>query len=277
MININLWRAESLKTFKRPANLIMVIFIPLLGFFYYGAIFFNALAYGGQYLTDAQATLPFPKSFEVVVGTVAGFAKLMAVVFIANNVGSEYNQDTWKMILPRHGNRIAFLITKLFSALIAMIIFVVSAIGCWLLFAWLGALALNINAALPTPSTLIMAQLKLVVLSIMDMVFYGILAFMATVITRSVVGGILFGLIALFGLEILGQMATNNVALMLPSVHMNNIDARWLMNPRLIRMITSQLGQDVPIKASLLVLSGYISLFISATFYLFRRRDMAGS
>jgi ABC-2 type transport system permease protein len=277
MLNINLLYAEWLKTYKRPANLLMVGFLPLMGLFYLGSIVIKALIYGGNSLIDAQGSLPLPQTLEFALGMINGLAKLMAIAFIAVNVGSEYSQDTWKMILPRQGSRTTFIIAKLSSALAAMVIFVGATIISWLLFALVGAVLLNIDSNFQALGAVINLYSKVVALCVLDMVFYGIIALMATMASRSMVGGIVFGLIALSCLEIAAELASGNFALMLPTTHMNNIDVRWLEKTKFIKGTIARFGHDVSIKMSLLVVWSYIFAATITTCYIFRRRDMAGN
>lgn len=274
MMTLNLWRAEWLKARKRPANRIMLLFINLLAVLFVSGLVIYCKASGK--LGDASSILPFPKSLDIAINTVAGFSKLLTIVFVANAIGSEYSQDTWKMILPRYGSRSAFLVTKVFSGLVGMVVLFLSSTILWVSLSWLGAQIVGVESTISPASELVTTSLKTCVLTMFEMIFYGSLTFLATIATRSVIGGVIGGLVGLTVLQIAGALPLKTLIKMLPTTHLVNVSGHWLQSRPELAMMQALFGDQFNPQLSLAIVLAYILFLLGISLLIFQRRDIAG-
>ena len=279
MMTLNLWRAEWLKTRKRLLNrgligimlvIVLVIFVVITGM---------ALFNPGDFLAEATEALPFPQNLGLTLEVLASLGPLLVVVFVANSVGSEYGRDTWKVILPRHGSRTAFLLTKWVVGLVALLLLIAGVVVSSAVFGWLGALILGIT---PDPSSAsdTAMLLRSVAVLVLDFIFVGTLTFFGAVVTRSTIGAAMVGILVPVILALLGPalaLFVTGVQIILPTEHLDNLRARWVeLNAEDAAYLTFLFDRSVPPFVSALVVVGYIAVLLGASLYLFKRRDMAG-
>lgn len=278
MITMNLLRAEILKSRQMMTNWILVLIVPLLCFFFLGAMFLGAKIKGGAFLDDAKALFPFPFSFYVCSVTIANFASLLSIVYVANSVGNEYSRDTWKMILPRYSSRTAFLATKLLVALFTMLLFLGLTISFWLSFSYISALLLNINTVDPLamPDASVINCVKTIGLTTLRIVFYGAVTCLVTISFRSVIGGVIAGTGLSMVLATVAEVPVKVLALLLPTLHINNIEYHWLKDEKALRALTEMFGYSISTNTSLAIVITYILLLVGLSFYLFHKRDISG-
>lgn len=278
MLAWNLFKAELLKTRKISINQILMIIISVMGAFFYVTMVAMAKIYGGGYLREAEIMLALPRSLELCVMAISSFGIVMSIIYMANNIGNEYGKDTWKMILPRYGSRTSFLSTKLAVAFLAMIALFAFTIGFWALISFLGAAFLQIktiNEVLPWDKGT-SYSLKILTITALKMSFYGLLTVLATIIARSVVGGIIAGMALSLTLATATSVPIQAFVRCMPSIHINNIEMHWTKNTKGLEELSSAFGTTISPEVSLSVVVGSIFLILGLSLYLFSKRDMAG-
>jgi ABC-type transport system involved in multi-copper enzyme maturation permease subunit len=277
MITWNLFRAELLKMRKMPANQIVVLIMNIIGFFFIGGISLLSL-FKGSDMSDAKSLFPYPTSLFIVSLAISGFANLISVVFVANNFGSEYGKDTWKMILPRYGSRIAFVITKLVVAFLVMLFFFAVTVGFWVGFSYICSALLGI-AKIDTPNSPEISSInaiKNIGISMLKMVFYGTITVLVTIAFRSTIGGVIAGIGLSLVLNVGGALPVKALTRLVPTVHIDNLEAHWFQDSRKINALTEAFGYAIAPRFSGLIVGLYIFAFIGLACYIFHRRDMAG-
>lgn len=278
MITWNLFRAELLKTRKMPTNMILMFIMCVMGFFFIGGLTLIAKVQGGGTIGDAKSVLPYPSCFYITTLAMSGFSVLISIVYIANNFGTEYGKDTWKMILPRYGSRIAFLVTKLVIAFLAMLCFFLVTVGFWVGFSFVCAAILGIEKTHTpvTPEMNAVNALKTINLAMLRMVFYGAVTFLVTVAFRSTIGGVIAGIGLSLVLNVGGALPVKALTRLVPTVHIDNLEAHWFHESKKIAALTEAFGYAIAPRFSGVIVSVYILAFIVLACYLFHRRDMAG-
>ncbi len=272
---MNLWRAEWLKTYRRPANWGILGISLLVLVIVYTIVVGVALSEGSgsPTYTEVIQQLAFPNGMGIAMQIVSALGSLLSIVFVANIIGSEYTRDTWKMILPRRGNRLVFLATKLLMGLFCMALLIVVMLVLGQALAWIGVAVLGGDFS---RSGSLVDQLKGVVSTLMDMVFYGVLTLVAAVVTRSTIGGIVIGFVASQVLGLASFLSTL-AAKILPVTHLQNISSQWVTKrPEVVQIVEQQFGRQIDPLVSLAVVLGYIAVFIAVAVWMFKTRDMAG-
>jgi ABC-2 type transport system permease protein len=272
---LNLWRAEWLKTYRRPANWGILGISLLVLALVYAIVIGMALSDGetsANYLAIRQQ-LGFPNGMGIAMQVLSALGSLLSIVFVANIIGSEYTRDTWKMILPRRGNRLLFLSTKLLMGLFCMALLIVVMLLLGQILAWIGV---TLMGGAFSGSGSLADQMKGVASTLMDMVFYGVLTLVAAVATRSTIGGIVVGFVSSQILGVASFLSTL-AAKILPVAHLQNISAHWVMKqPEMTAQIQQMFGRQIDPAVSLAVVLGYIAVFLAVAVWMFKTRDMAG-
>jgi ABC-2 type transport system permease protein len=279
MLTWNLFKAELLKTYKLSINQILMVIMNVMGGFFYLSMILMAKVYGGGYLREAEVMLAFPRSIDLSIMTINHFGVLLAIIYMANNIGSEYGRDTWKMILPRYGSRLSFIATKILVALLAMLTLFVFTIGFWVTLSYLGAIFLHVNPTTQlTPGEKTTTEaFKALTMTALKMSFYGLLTALATTVARSVVGGVIAGMALSLTLATAISVPIQTFVRCMPSVHISNIEMQWTKNTRELEEISQAFGTVVSTQTSLCVVTASILLIIGLAFYIFSKRDIAGN
>ena len=272
---LNLWRAEWLKTYRRPANWGILGISLLVLALVYAIVIGMAISDGKASQTYAEVSrqLAFPNGMAIAMQVLSALGSLLSIVFVANIIGSEYTRDTWKMILPRRGNRLLFLSTKLLMGLFCMALLIVVMLLLGQVLAWIGVTILGSEFG---GSGSLADQLKAAFSTLMDMAFYGVITVVAAVATRSTIGGIVVGFVST---QILGvaSLLSKTAAKILPVAHLQNISAQWVMKqPDMTAQVEGMFGGPISPMVSLAVVLGYIVALVAAGIWLFKTRDMAG-
>jgi len=280
MMTYNLWRAEWLKTRKFPINRVMFVGMLLIITISYVIVTILALTNPTEFLEGAHHNLSFPYSLRAPATILQNLAQILAVVFIANSVGSEYGRDTWKMILPRYKSSVAFLIAKCCALVLAGVILTIVFLLTATIVGLLGALITGIDPIVQDPGDIVTSALVSIGLGAVSAIFYGAITFLATIVARSTIGGVMISIVlASLGplLSIAVAQISQTVALALPFLHMQNINASWgSSGNENFATIAQILGQPVEPTTSLLIIGAWIVGCLAISFWLFARRDMAG-
>jgi ABC-type transport system involved in multi-copper enzyme maturation permease subunit len=279
VITLNLWRAEWLKARKRLLNRLILGIIPAIL-----AVVFVAVTGAGYFYPDsefAEATeiLPFPTSLDVGVELLGQLGLLLVVVFVANSVGGEYGRDTWKAILPRYGNRLAFLLTKWVVGLVALLVLVAATVASAVVFGWFGALTLGMPAE-PSSASETAESFRQLGVTLLEFIFLGTLTLFGAVVTRSTLGATITGILTPIILQLVGPFLgriVEGAPIISPMEHLDNLRARVSeFTPEEAAYFTQLFDRSVSPLASVLVVLGYIALLLGGSLYLFAQRDIAG-
>lgn len=279
MMTLQLWRAEWLKMRKRPHNRSMLGFMLVIILLVFAGMTAEAFLNQGPALNQAANVLPFPRSLQTGIELLANLGQMLVVAFVASSVGSEYGSDTWKALLPRYASRTAFLLAKWAVGLVMLLLLFASVGLSSIVFGWLGSLAVGI-AGQPAPGPDIAELIRSLSVMLLDFVFLGTLTLLATLVTRSSIGGTVVGILAWVLLPVLAPVLSLLVkggAIISPAAHLNNVRVQWVApNSEAIAAQTAQFNGPVPPMISVLVVLVYIGLLLGGSLYLFKRRDMAG-
>ncbi|ABQ89521.1 MULTISPECIES: ABC transporter permease subunit [unclassified Roseiflexus] len=287
---INLIRAEWLKLSRRPLSwILLILFLVLLV---------------AQILTQFALTLGmpvrsgivsaqfeewrrgvlFPGIFATALSHVNGLGGIFAVIFAAGAIGSEYSWGTLRTQLARDPARDRYLLAKLTTI---MLMLATATLLATLLAALLSAVLSPIlgSAISITPGdlmNLIVATLR----ALYVLLPYVLLTAYATLLTRSVLGGVAIGLSYIIVETGFGALALLRVlggvwALVYNLTIGQNINTLTLMNRHAFGLrpeTTAPLDLSQlpsPLQATIVV-AVYSAFFLAFALILFRRRDITG-
>jgi ABC-type transport system involved in multi-copper enzyme maturation permease subunit len=272
---LNLWRAEWRKTSGRPLNQILVLgSVTLLAVSFVGIALLGALQ-PARFLTSARIILPYPRNLSLIAQFAAGIGPLLATVFVATSVGSEYSGDAWKMLLPRYRSRSAFLLAKAGVCIAAVALLLGALLAVGVPTSMLGAMALGLPAAEPVTLMGLASHGRDVASTTVPMLLYGMAALFATVVTRSALAGAMVGF---FGLQMVALLSPlyGRLALFMPYPHLTNITEHWVFrDPEMLRRVAADFSMPVSPLVSVVVIAGYCLALLAGAAVLFERRDLA--
>ena len=276
---LQLWRAEWLKVRRRPANLGLLI--TTLGIVVISMVIMILIAAyqseDSEIFQEVSQVLPYPLGFSIPMDILSDITTFLAIIFVANSVGSEYSRDTWKMILIRRAERFSFLVIKLLSTFVFMAIVIMLTLVIGQLVALVGAAVLGLDLIHSGRLEELTPYVKAVVPMAMHIIFFASLTLIAAILTRSSIGGIVVGIIAMVTLGLFSSFSTT-LALISPATHLSNLEAHWIYNEEfIIQRLAETMGQAVSPWISLFVVLGYTAVLIGIGLYTFSRRDIAGS
>jgi ABC-2 type transport system permease protein len=287
---INLIRAEWLKLSRRPLSwILLILFLVLLV---------------AQILTQFALTLGmpvrsgivsaqfeewrrgvlFPGIFATALSHVNGLGGIFAVIFAAGAIGSEYSWGTLRTQLARDPARDRYLLAKLTTI---MLMLATATLLATLLAALLSAVLSPIlgSAIRITPDDL-MNLIPAILRALYVLLPYVLLTAYATLLTRSVLGGVAIGLSYIIVETGFGALALLRVlggvwALVYNLTIGQNINTLTLMNRHAFGLrpeTTAPLDLSQlpsPLQATIVV-AVYSALFLAFALILFRRRDITG-
>lgn len=275
-IPFNIWRAEWIKTARRPFNQILFLTMPALVVAVFLGGMIGVVVAPERFREPVRQVLPFPHCLTFIAQVAVVMGQLSAVVFVAQSVGSEYSRDTWKMILPRHGQRLAFLVTKMGMALVGMLLALLTMVLVGLALSWLGTTLLDLQAP-PTVIPVTIAELWLGIgVTLLPMLLYASVTLLVTIATRSAVGG---ALLSFFGLQTVALLSPlyGALAIVMPYPHLPNIIERWsFRDSESLNQVTQGFGYAVSPLASIAVVVTYCGVAMLIAALLFYRRDITG-
>jgi ABC-2 type transport system permease protein len=287
---INLIRAEWLKLSRRPLSwILLILFLVLLV---------------AQILTQFALTLGmpvrsgivsaqfeewrrgviFPGIFATALSHVNGLGGIFAVIFAAGAIGSEYSWGTLRTQLARDPARDRYLLAKLTTI---MLMLATATLLATLLAVLLSAVLSPIlgSAIRITPDDL-MNLIPAILRALYVLLPYVLLTAYATLLTRSVLGGVAIGLSYIIVETGFGALALLRVlggvwALVYNLTIGQNINTLTLMNRHAFGLrpeTTAPLDLSQlpsPLQATIVV-AVYSVLFLAFALILFRRRDITG-
>lgn len=286
---LNLLRAEWRKIGgNRPVMIFMVWIFPI------GGILISLL----QTLVVAS----MPERYRNMVGTVrwdeqmigtwilpgSEFGRLLVLAFASIVIGGEYQWGTWKNVLPR-APRLAVMLSKLATILAYMmlaflLLSVILALGT-VLMAAVGQMPLGPELNASTLGNLLPDYLTQMLMALIAAGLGVCYAAIAAVVSRSVVGGIVVGLLivtaevlSLQVLFIIGNWINRPEIIALyqftPTYNINNA-SRLLRggSPFTFAALSEYIAPNT-LTQSLLILAVWVAVSLGLALYLFRRQDI---
>jgi ABC-2 type transport system permease protein len=279
MLTWNIFSAELLKTRKMPINIILLFILSILGILLLGGFAVLGLVYGNSYIGDPRTIYSYPNSLNIATFAITAFSTLICIIYSANSMGLEYSRDTWKMILPRYGSRTTFLIAKLTVAFLAMVLFMFLTLAIWLSFSFLCTKILGVTATsdyVGVGTFDIRNTIKLIIMIMARMAFYGLITMLVTLAFRSLIGGIVSGIGLSITLGNINEIPLKTLVRAMPTIHISNIEAHWIKDNTALERLQASFGYAISLNTSLIVLFIWFVIIIGLMFYLFDKRDIAG-
>jgi len=287
---INLIRAEWLKLSRRPLSwILLILFLVLLvaqiltQFALTVSMPVRSGIVSAQF-EELRRGVIFPGIFATALSHVNSLGGIFAVIFAAGAIGSEYSWGTLRTHLARDPARDRYLLAKLTTI---MLMLATATLLATLLAALLSAVLSPIlgSAISITPGdlmNLIVATLR----ALYVLLPYVLLTAYATLLTRSVLGGVAIGLSYIIVETGFGALALLRVlggvwALVYNLTIGQNINTLTLMNRHAFGLrpeTTAPLDLSQlpsPLQATIVV-AVYSALFLAFALILFRRRDISG-
>jgi len=273
---MNFWAlvsAEWMKAWRRPMHRVLAVLIGGIGLLF---TLFMAIRWAAGSNPDmVREGVAWPRLLLLTAGMLQAMGRIAAVLLAASIFGGEYSLDTWKMLLPRRERRGGLVAAKMAVALAATLI-----IGALVVAGFVGGgRALAIFTGAPAaPSTT--GDLSVIVRGMLCFpiaaALYVALSGCATVVSRSMFGGILVGLAFLIVIDH-AVSADPVLALSFPAYHLANLQALLSGDAGQLDEVQMVFEAEVPLWASAAVVLGYISALLAASLAVFGRRDLAGS
>ncbi len=287
---INLIRAEWLKLSRRPLSWILLILFLVLLVAQISTQF--ALTVGMPVRSDIvsaqfeewRRSVLFPGIFATALSHVNSLGGIFAVIFTAGAIGSEYSWGTLRTQLARDPARDRYLLAKLTTI---MLMLATATLLATLLASLLSAiLSPLLGAAIEITPGDLMNLLPATLRALYVLLPYVLLTAYATLLTRSVLGGLAIGLSYIIVETGFGALALLRVlggvwALVYNLTIGQNINTLTLMNRHAFGLrpeTTAPLDLTQlpsPLQATIVV-AVYSVIFLAFALVLFRRRDITG-
>jgi len=287
---INLIRAEWLKLSRRPLSwILLILFLVLLVAQILTQFALTVSMPVRSGIVSAQFDewrrgVIFPGIFATALSHVNSLGGIFAVIFAAGAIGSEYSWGTLRTHLARNPARDRYLLAKLTTI---MLMLATATLLATLLAALLSAILSPLlgSAIRITPDDL-MNLIPAILRAIYVLLPYVLLTAYATLLTRSVLGGVAIGLSYIIVETGFGALALLRVlggvwALVYNLTIGQNINTLTLMNRHAFGLrpeTTAPLDLSQlpsPLQATIVV-AVYSALFLAFALILFRRRDITG-
>lgn len=287
---INLIRAEWLKLSRRPLSwILLILFLVLLvaqiltQFALTVGMPVRSGIVSAQFEEWRRGVL-FPGIFATALSHVNGLGGIFAVIFTAGAIGSEYSWGTLRTQLARDPARDRYLLAKLMTI---MLMLATATLLATLLASLLSAiLSPLLGAAIEITPGDLMNLLPATLRALYVLLPYVLLTAYATLLTRSVLGGLAIGLSYIIVETGFGALALLRVlggvwALVYNLTIGQNINTLTLMNRHAFGLrpeTTAPLDLTQlpsPLQATIVV-AVYSVIFLAFALVLFRRRDITG-
>lgn len=287
---INLIRAEWLKLSRRPLSwILLILFLVLLvaqiltQFALTVGMPVRSGIVSAQFEEWRRGVL-FPGIFATALSHVNGLGGIFAVIFTAGAIGSEYSWGTLRTQLARDPARDRYLLAKLTTI---MLMLATATLLATLLASLLSAiLSPLLGAAIEITPGDLMNLLPATLRALYVLLPYVLLTAYATLLTRSVLGGLAIGLSYIIVETGFGALALLRVlggvwALVYNLTIGQNINTLTLMNRHAFGLrpeTTAPLDLTQlpsPLQATIVV-AVYSVIFLAFALVLFRRRDITG-
>ncbi|QSQ25994.1 ABC transporter permease subunit [Pyxidicoccus parkwayensis] len=263
--------AELLKARKRN------LFLGVLGLLLFFGVLPVPIAIAGSANDNmrdwARSLVTFPGCLFNTIKIANISLPLLITVVAAGAVGSEYSGGTWKMTLPRTTSRASSLVAKFLATLVLTL----GAVAFTYVFAIVmgagGSLALGLNFV-PGPVNLGAGDIgRMVAYYTLEFGCTISLTMLASVATRSFVGGTLLGFTAQHLLRGAVFLPGGWVS---PMANLDSLQTRWLALSAYDKQdVENVLGHDMTWQASTVSVVAFSLAFMLLTMWLFEKRDLA--
>lgn len=256
----------------RPADFYALAAV--LGMALFSPLVLTALAVAGpeQYHRTAALYLTFPLSLEIGVMAIGFVDVLFAALLAASTMGSEYADNTWKLIVPRRGRRGGIIVAKLAVALLTATGAAAVALALWVIGAALcRAYGLGLPIVGPGGERLASVAAVTFAVSLLRMLVFGAVAALTAVVSRSALIGVATGFL-MPGL--LDLVAFRSVAVLLPNAHLWNLRATFVGGETAGQLLRNVYGVHSSVEVSLLVIAAYVALAVTACVQVFKRQEL---
>jgi ABC-type transport system involved in multi-copper enzyme maturation permease subunit len=198
---------------------------------------------------------------------------LLVAIVAAGCVGGEYSADTWKMTLPRTRARASALIAK-FLALLALTL---GGLAFMLAFTTLMGAVGSLILGLPfVPGPVGLSGREVVRITAYFVVDFGFiisLAMLASVLTRSLIGGALLGYLSQHLLRALTFLPGGWLS---PMTNLDNLQAHWVPQSHFrVADVQAALGRAVSWQSSVVTVLVFSAAFVLLSVWLFEKRDLS--
>jgi ABC-2 type transport system permease protein len=288
----NLIAAEWLKLAKRPLTMILlVVFLVLFLVQFAGQVIFAGVmsnAKEGSPLAIQAAEYRkrsvLPGAIGSALGHVNGLGGVFATILAAAAMGSEYSWGTLRTQLARQPQRGRFLFAKLATIMLLLALGALICIGVAMIAGFIAGLWLPNNA---TWGTTLLELPAALVRALYVLLPYVLLTLCFTLLGRSLVAGIIGGIIYLLFDGGFGALATfaelGEFWRALYNLTIGqNINTLVVMNSHAFGLqpeLVSPLAAEglPPLWQALLVIAIYSASFLAMALWLLRRRDIGGA
>ena len=217
---------------------------------------------------SALETLAFPASVRAAQTMATIMGPFWAAALGANIIGAEFQYSTWPLLLVRSASRERLALVKILTA--AARIAALTIVGV-LTFVAVGA-TVRILYGVPVAGQLVAARELLIPFIGIGgaMAFAAAIAFTITVVSRSVVFGMLTGA---FALPLFSAIRFKETAPWIPYVHFENIQSR-LLTGRPSRALAQLYDFSMSGRASAGVVASELLVVLAIAFVVFRRQEI---
>ena len=276
---IDMIKAELFKLRRRSMTWILLIilaaFFCLMFFATYGIIYNPPDGMHGV-VDQIKASLQFPGAFNMIFSTAGSIGTLLLIILVASSIGNEYGWGSIRQVLTRRGIRYHFVISKLVSSVfVAIIGLLISVMIGFILSMITSNLLGSINWNFIT-APFIWEQLENFGWTLFTLLPYILMTTFFAFLGRSAIAGIGGGLgfyfIESIAVSLLGQ--SGGWLSKIPDYLIGpNVTA--LMPPNLFSqgMFPSPGSSPSTLHASL-ILTVYCTVFLVASLYIFKKRDI---
>lgn len=198
---------------------------------------------------------------------------ILVTVVAASAVGGEYSGGTWKMTLPRTTSRASSLLAKFLATLALTLGSLAFTFAFSVAMGAVGSLILGLPFV-PAPVELGAGDVgRMVAYFVLEFSCIISLAMLASVATRSFIGGALLGYVAQHLLRAATFLPGGWIS---PMPNLDSLQAQWLARSRYrLDDVTAALGHTLSWQASAAAVVVFTVGFVLLAMWLFEKRDLA--
>lgn len=287
---IRLIKAELFKLRKRSMTgilLLVLVGITILMYFLLLAISKVNLpaGAGGERIGNIQNMLGLPVALPFAMSIMSSFGSVLAIILMANAMGSEYNWRTIRTAVISSESRFKLLSAKLISAVIIVLIGMVVGLAAGFIMSLIttaiGGYKFDFSFA---TSSYLWDQFLQFWRTFYVLVPYMLLGFMFSIVGRSAMPGIALGIGVYFMESIITTFMTlaggwvANIPAYLPAANVRAITSLAnLPSNFMAGMGAGGAAGELPgVTHAAVTLAVYGVIFLVIAFYLFRKRDVTG-
>jgi len=268
MKTYRLIQAEFVKEYNRPLN--RGLFAVMLGLAIMPLVLLLGSFASNEIRSFASAQLSFTDALDTGLTLLRLLSPFVVVTLISLSIGSEYAQDTWKVILPLSAARGRVLGAKVIVSYIALLLTCGAALALYALLLKVSGIVLHIA---PSHEQVHPARVcgYLTFIAIRALL-YMCVSLVFAILTRSIAASIVVPILGIPFMQMISDR-TPALAMTLPGVHMQNLEAHLRFGGEDKELRAAFHGIVNPAtSASVLLLT--CCVLIGLALVLFRRRDI---